>query len=69
MRHTLKWFKNRISKKVYRDYDGCDCAACKDVVENGLIIADEIQARYMFDIQNDYAYEGTELNYRDKKTQ
>ena len=67
MRHTLKWFTNRISKRVYRDYDGCDCRHCQETVKNGLIISDETHARYMFDMQNDYYYEGTKLNYRDKK--
>lgn len=64
---TLQWFKNRIGKIVYRDDDGCDCATCVNVVNNGLKIHDENQAQYVFDTQNDWAAEGIMLNYRDEK--
>lgn len=63
--HSLKWFKNRIGKCIYRNYYKC-CAHCDDVAKYGLIIFDETHARILYDIQNDYAAEGIELNYRDK---
>lgn len=66
--HILKWFKNRIGKRIYRDDDGCNCETCKDVVKTGLTIRDEQHAQYIYDIQNGFADEEVYLNYRDKKT-
>lgn len=63
---TFRWFKNRIGKRIYRDRHNC-CLHCEDVFKNGLVIRDESHAIYLYDTQNDYATEGTKLNYRDKK--
>lgn len=60
----LQFFIDNIGKRIYRDSDGCDCLGCKDIVENGLIITDETQAGYLFDIQNDFGADDIELNYR-----
>jgi len=62
---TLNWFKERIGKIIYRDRDDCKCGTCKDAVNNGIEISDDIHAEYLFDVQNDFANEGTLLNYRD----
>lgn len=62
MKHTLKWFKNRIGKKAYRDDNGCTCPHCKEITKNGLIIADEYKASYLYAIQGDIG-----ICYRDKK--
>ena len=64
--HTLKWFQNRISKKIYRDWYKC-CKTCDDIAKNGLIIRDKAHAEYIYTIQNEYGSEGTILNYRDHK--
>jgi hypothetical protein len=64
----LRWFINRIGKRVYRD-NSCSCHHCVKTEQVGLIIIDEYQARYMFDCQNAFAYDAKKdvLNYRDKK--
>lgn len=62
---TLEWFKERIGKRIYRDPDSCECATCKEVVENGLVIINEQHANYVYDTQNDFAACGTFLNYRE----
>ena len=67
MAHTLKWFTNRIGKKIFRDDDGCGCKSCNNVVENGLIVFDESHAQYLEMIDNEFWACGTKLNYRDKK--
>lgn len=64
----LEWFKQKIGKTIYRDSDGCSCPTCERIVENGLTVADEQHAEYIFDIQNEWAQEGIYLNYRDKKS-
>lgn len=63
----LSFFISRIGKRIYRDEDTCKCPTCADVVENGLIVADEDHADYIFNIQNDFANDGDYLNYRDEK--
>ena len=60
--HTLKWFQNRIGKRVFRNKSHCQCATCKDVYFRGLIIHDDFHAKYLFDMQGDLG-----LFYRDKK--
>lgn len=62
-----KWFLDRIGKRIYRNADSCTCETCKDVVENGLIVHDAFHAQYLYDLQMDYAAEGTLLRYRDEK--
>ena len=59
--HTLKWFINRIGKKVYRDDIEC-CNQCKNVADHGLEIHDKNHAEYLFMVQNDL-----QINYRDRK--
>ena len=39
---------------------------CQNAYENGIEIRDNYHAYYLFDVQNDFANEGLELNYRDK---
>lgn len=53
MPHKLSRFLTRIWKKVYRDAGSCDCATCREVEKNGLVIADEDHANYLFDCQSD----------------
>lgn len=65
---TLQWFINRIGKRIYRNSSNCpECATCKDVEENGMIIEDESHAEYLFNIQNDFGACNVFLNYRDTK--
>jgi hypothetical protein len=64
---SYRWFLNRIGYKVYRDDDGCKCKSCKDVVEKGIEVFDRDHARYLSQIDCDFACDGTYLNYRDEK--
>ena len=64
---NLKWFTSRVGKRIFRDADDCTCSTCKEIVKKGLVIRDKDHARYMYDIQNDFGAEGSELNYRDEK--
>ena len=68
MTQSLEWFKDRVGKRIFRDHHEC-CTDCTEVAENGLIISDEQQAEYLFDIQNEFGAEGFELNYRSKKNE
>lgn len=61
-KHDLKWFKDRIGKKVYRTKGKCNCMTCSDVFENGLYIEDEMHADYLRVCQNEL-----DLYYFDKK--
>ena len=53
MTHDLQWFIDRIGKRVFRDRGNCDCAVCKTVLVNGLIIEDRFHANYLYDVQNE----------------
>lgn len=65
---TLKWFTNRIGKRVYRDHTPTRCCdACDNVANNGLVITDEQHAWYLHATEQDFGAEGIFLNYRDKK--
>lgn len=64
---TLKWFKSKIGKRIYRDTSGCHCESCTRVETEGIIVMDEVHADYLFHNQNDFADEGLYLNYTDKK--
>jgi len=64
---SIKWFKKRIGKTVFRDRNNCNCDECKDTLKNGLIICDDNHAEWLFTIQCDLKEEGIDLNYRDKK--
>lgn len=59
---TLKWFENRIGKRIYRDKVSCNCETCNNVWKNGLIVADKEHAYYLEMISRDL-----NINYRDKK--
>ena len=52
-RHDLKWFKDRVGKRVFRTEATCQCPICKKIGEVGLVIADEFHAQYLFDCQNE----------------
>ena len=47
MRRTLKWFTNRIGKKVYRDKISCQCESCVKGGEDGVFVYDEDHAKYL----------------------
>jgi hypothetical protein len=53
MSNDLKWFKDRVGKRIYRENNICDCGLCKGVHVNGLVITDELHAQYLFDCQNE----------------
>jgi len=56
----LRWFKERIGKRVFRNETSCKCSFCTFNQKNGLIIKDEKHAQYLFDMQNEL-----QLNYFD----
>ena len=62
--HTLKWFKNRVGQRIFRNYFKC-CPHCDDVAKNGLIISDSSHAEYLYITQNDMGNCGRILDYRD----
>lgn len=66
---TLKWFKDRIGKRIYRNDNECPCDYCKDICVNGLIIKNELHAQYLFDIQNEIGYIYYDNNTTDTRTQ
>jgi len=59
--HRLRWFKNRIGKRVYRLTKTNCCPTCDRVEKEGLIIGDKTHANYLFDCQN-----SMNLEYSDK---
>ena len=61
--HTLKWFKNRTGKRVFRLTDNKCCKKCQEVFEHGLIIHDDFHAQYLFDCQNELG-----MKYNDTKS-
>lgn len=61
---TEKWFLNRIGKRIFRDDRKC-CSTCERVYKDGVIVNDEQHARYIYQVQCDFANEGIFLNYRD----
>lgn len=62
---TKEWFLERIGKRIYRDKSSCPCQVCLEVFKNGLVIADEQHADYLFLIDGDLDSEA--FNYRDEK--
>ena len=46
--HTIKWFKNRIGKRIFRDETKpyC-CSVCERNGKEGLIIYDKQHAEYL----------------------
>ena len=63
-KHDLEWFQQRIGYKVYRTNGQCQCEACTKVYKYGIVIYDIIQAKVLFDAQNDLG-----LFYFDKDLQ
>ena len=61
MIHTLKWFENRIGKRIYRNKVSCICIDCQYVEEHGLVVGGRVHARALCEAQA----EGRK--YRDKK--
>ncbi len=59
---TLKWFTNRVKKRVYRNDCDCGCTTCSANTKKGLVIRNKKHAEYLYNIQ-------FELNllYRDTK--
>lgn len=67
MAQSKQWFIDQIGKTVFRDPSPFYSEYEQEVFENGVEIRSVEQAIYMFDIQNDFAAEGVNLNYRDEK--
>lgn len=61
-----QWFLDRIGKRVFRN-NYCDCAVCKNVYENGLILGDKYHALYCYDHERDFTADGHPLKYFDTK--
>lgn len=47
----LKWFEDRIGKRVFRNKSTCKCSVCTSVEEKGLIIGDKMHAGYLMDME------------------
>lgn len=61
-----QWFVDRIGKAVYRDTFGWEKNT--GLPYTLVMIHDELQAQYMFDMQNDLFHDnGINLNYRKTK--
>lgn len=52
-KHDVKWFKDRVGKRVFRTESSCKCGVCRSVYEIGLVISDESHAHYLYDCQNE----------------
>lgn len=63
---TKQWFIDRIGKIVIRDAIKGDCKAYLESGASAVFIKDELQAQYLFDVQNDFFIDNNiNLNYRD----
>ena len=62
MRHTLKWFENRIGKRIYRLTETNCCETCQEVYKNGMVIRNKFHAYNTYIHQNEL-----NLEYGDKK--
>ena len=60
-----QWFLDRIGKKVYRNSTGCSCPSCVGSYQEGLVIADEQHAGYLYELEGSYAADGDVLTYFD----
>ena len=60
--HTEQWFINRIGKKIYRLTPFECCKACDSAYDNGIVVANENHAYYIYINQNEL-----QLEYGDKK--
>ena len=65
--NNLQWFIDRIGKVIYRDKNDCGCPICLKTEKNGVKIIDKMHAEALYEHQNAYTYDGTDLNYRDIK--
>ena len=61
VKHPLKWFTNRIGKRIYRKPTTCTCQKCKDVANDGLLVGNEFHAQYIHICQYDLG-----IDYFDK---
>lgn len=61
-KNSKDWFVERIGKRVFRTEASCKCDSCVDVEKNGLVIADEMHADYLYHCQNEM-----NLHYFDKQ--
>ena len=64
MEHTLKWFKNRTKKRIYRLTKTNCCDTCRRVEKEGIVVNDDFHAEYLFDCQN-----SMKLVYSDRPVQ
>lgn len=61
-----QWFLDRIGKRIYRENNGCPCEVCQKITDTGLIIADEMHASYLNDVEAMYNAESEhKLKYTD----
>jgi len=60
------WFLSKIGRRLYRNSNGCTCPVCANVLSNGLIVADEMHATYLYDIESEYNYDGHPLKYQEE---
>lgn len=61
MKHSLKFFTNRIGKRIYRDKTTCNCGTCTRVWKEGIVVGDRDHARYLELVQREL-----DIDYRDK---
>ena len=62
MKHSLKWFLARRGCRIFRDKNTCPCESCVKWFNEGIIVGDEDEAKYLEMVQ----YE-LDFNYSDKK--
>lgn len=63
--HDLKWFQDRVGKRIFRTESTCQCEVCKKVYEVGLTVVDKLHAQYLYDCQNSlglFYFDKTEAN-------
>ncbi len=65
-----KWFLDRIGKTIHRN-SYCNCPSCQQIMEHGLVIADEQHADYLagFEAETHMEGEGNPVHYFDSKEQ
>lgn len=61
----MQWFLQRIGKVVWRNAVSCKCSVCEHVYANGLLLADESHATYVYDCECISNIEGHSLRYFD----
>jgi hypothetical protein len=59
---SLKWFEDRIGKKVVRKTKVCDCNSCTEANESGFVVRDMLHAKYLHDCQMEVG-----LHYAEKQ--